>query len=154
MIKFRAWDNENEIYLYNVQNAYETLGGFVKYDDGKDAKYDEFCFGDFLDDKRYDVEQFTGLTDMNDKDIYEGDILRLSRDEPKTYIYDDKDNLKPKIIMPKTVTETAPVTKDTGTFGVSVKGVFLTLREVDKGQQNIEVIGNIHTNPELLEEKK
>ncbi|EMP45479.1 YopX family protein [Lactiplantibacillus plantarum] len=152
MIKFRAWDKENEIYLYNVQYAYDTLSGFVKYDDGEDACYDEDCFGGFLNNNRYDVEQFTGLKDDDGKDIYEGDILRLSRDEPKTYIYDDKDNLKPKIIMPKTVTETAPVTKDTGTFGVSVKGVFLTLREVDKGQQNIEAIGNVHENPELLEE--
>lgn len=131
MIKFRVWDNECKVI-----RDYDELKGLTL---------------DVLDASDFKIEQFTGLTDVNGKDIYEGDILRLSRNEPKTYIYDDKDNLKPKIIMPKTVTETAPVTKDTGTFGVSVKGVFLTLREVDKGQQNIEVIGNIHTNPELLE---
>ena len=26
-IKFRAWDKENEIYLYNVQNAHDTVLG-------------------------------------------------------------------------------------------------------------------------------
>jgi len=30
MIKFRAWDKRREIYLYNVQDAYDTLSGFVK----------------------------------------------------------------------------------------------------------------------------
>ncbi|KZU41173.1 prophage Lp1 protein 30 [Lactiplantibacillus plantarum] len=110
---------------------------------------------DALDASDFKLEQFTGLTDVNGKDIYEGDILRLSRNEPKTYIYDDKDNLKPKIIMPKTVTQTAPVINDTGTFGVNIyKVVFLTLREVDKGQQSIEVIGNVHENAELLEAEK
>ena len=150
MIKFRAWNGYRKImadYVSAIQNG-DTQGTPSSVNvivDGKNETWDI---------KNDDVEllQFTGLTDVNGNEIYEGDILRLSRDEPKTYIYDDKDNLKPKIIMPKTVTETAPVTKDTGTFGVSVKGVFLTLREVDKGQQNIEVIGNVHENPELLEE--
>lgn len=47
-IKFRAWDKGNEIYLYNVQDAYDNLSGTVTYDDGEDAEYDESCFGDSL----------------------------------------------------------------------------------------------------------
>lgn len=49
MIKFRAWDKGDKLYLYNVQDAYDTLSGFVKYADGEDAEYDEDCFGSFLD---------------------------------------------------------------------------------------------------------
>ena len=151
MIKFRAWDKKNKAYLYDVQNASDMFSD-VKYENGENADCDEECFAGFLDDERYDVEQFTGLKDINGKDIYENDILRLSYEEPKTYIYKDEYDPKPKIIMPRTVAQKAQVTKDTGTFGVSVKGVFLTLREVDKGKQNIKVVGNVHTSPELKEE--
>lgn len=148
--KFRVWSKTLGKYRQLDETSNDQgLGMLFEVKKGIGSNVTSICYsvGDV-------VEQFTGLTDMNGKEIYEGDILRLSRNEPKTYIYDDKDNLKSKIIMPKTVTETAPVTNDAGTFGVSVKGVFLTLREVDKGQQNIEVIGNIHTNHELLEEDK
>ncbi|MCG0602624.1 prophage Lp2 protein 26 [Lactiplantibacillus plantarum] len=147
MIKFRAWDKVQKVMMVSRDVQADSDGNIFYVEAmGPDGEYDE---GD-LD--VFKLEQFTGLKDVNGKEIYEGDVLILSRDEPKTYIYDDEDNLKPKIIMPKTVIETAPVTKYTGTFGVSVKGVFLTLREVDKGQQNIEIIGNVHENPELVEE--
>ena len=138
MIKFRAWDNENEIYLYNVQNAYETLGGFVKYDDGKDAKYDEFCFGDFLDDKRYDVEQFTGLTDMSDKDIYEGDII-ASKPNGLTF-----EPLKIGVVKRSKITAGWSYITATGEYNIWTSGKYRTY----------EIIGNVHANPELLEEDK
>ena len=48
-IKFRAWDKVYECYLYDVQNAYDTLSGCVKDENGEDAGYDEECFAGFLD---------------------------------------------------------------------------------------------------------
>lgn len=128
MIKFRAWDKENEIYLYNVQDAYDTLSGFVKYDDGKYASYDECCFGDFLNNERYDVEQFTDLKDVNGKEIYEGDIL---------------ENRKYRSI----------VKFARGKFLADVVG---TISRFDLiGETHVsKVIGNVHDNPELLEEDK
>ncbi|ETY74096.1 hypothetical protein LFAB_09165 [Lactiplantibacillus fabifermentans T30PCM01] len=136
MIKFRAWDKENEIYLYNVQDAYDTLSGFVKYDDGEDAEYDESCFGDFLDNERYDTEQFTGLKDVNGKDIYEGDVIIT---HPK---YDNEESKR----------------------GIVQYGIFRAefSYEVRNGDhrsiwssneyRTYEVIGNVHEDPELLEE--
>ncbi|MCL3857636.1 YopX family protein [Lactiplantibacillus plantarum] len=124
MIKFRAWDKENEIYLYNVQDAYDMLSGFVKYDDGENASYDECCFGDFLDNKRYDVEQFTGLTDVNGKDIYEGDVL---------------ENRKYRSI----------VKFASGKFLADVVGTISRFDLIGETHGS-KVIGNVHENAELL----
>ncbi|WP_306456819.1 YopX family protein [Lactiplantibacillus plantarum] len=143
MIKFRAWDKRSEIYLYNVQDAYDTLGGFVKYDDGEDADYDESCFGDFLDNERYDTEQFTGLTDVNGKEIYIGDIVKVWSDMSE-------------LTMEPTVNEI--VSEDyVGRPGVFLKPVRAHVLEpclYDSWSAQFEVIGNVHTNPELLEEEK
>lgn len=135
MIKFRAWDKESEIYLYNVQDAYDMLSGFVKYDDGENASYDECCFGDFLDNKRYDVEQFTGLTDVNGKDIYEGDILKT----------------KAGLIQ---IVEQGILETDCEDI---ISGFYANNLSDDKPHTfsyDDEVIGNVHENPELLEADK
>ncbi len=127
MIKFRAYDKENEIYLYNVQDAYDTLSGSVKYDDGEDADYDECCFGDFLDNKRYDIEQFTGLKDMNGKEIYIGDIIKY-RNLDEKYQY-----LKIRWLQQDCIIDACGY-------------------RIDIVARRCEVIGNVHTNHELLVE--
>ena len=128
MIKFRAWDKRSGIYLYNVQDAYDTLSGFVKYDNGEDADYDEECFGDFLDSKRYVVEQFTGLKDANGKEIYTGDILEVTIDGS---VQADKYLVK-NVWDPHVWIE-----ESDGYYAVS----------------KMKVQGNVHENPELLERK-
>ena len=140
MIKFRAWDKENEIYLYNVQDAYDTLSGFVKYDDGEDADYDECCFGDFLDNERYSVEQFTGLTDMNGNEIYEGDIVKTWSDVSE-------------LTMVPSINEI--VSEDLfGRPGVFLKPAGPHLIEPclhDSWNNQFEVIGNVHTDGDLID---
>lgn len=135
MIKFRAWDKGNKNYLYNVQDAYDTLSGHVKYDNGEDADYDESCFGDFLDNKWYDVEQFTGLKDVNGKEIYEGDIVKSN------YKY-AQPNIS-QIIM-----------EDGNSYIVGEDLATGNEMLVSDHVGEIEVIGNVHTNPELLEDNK
>lgn len=130
MIKFRAWDKENGIYLYDVQRAYDMMSGLVKYNDGENAVYDEVCFGDFLNNKRrYDVEQFTGLTDVNGKEIYAGDAIEVI--SQFWGMLGNRHDVKFK----------------QGTFYVG-HGL---LSEISP---SISVIGNVHENPELLEESK
>ncbi|WP_250147334.1 YopX family protein [Pediococcus acidilactici] len=138
MIKFRAWDNSIKAYLYNVQDAYDTLSGFVKYDDGKDADYDECCFGDFLDNKRYDVEQFTGLKDVNGKEIYEGDIIEFFGANKKI----------------KAKNEFGIIVYKADRYGAGFNSIIQN-KEHGYGGINIAqdiVVGNVHENPELLKE--
>ena len=77
-------------------------------------------------DNSYQVEQCTGLKDKNGKLIYEGDIV--------TGFFNNN-----KVIW------------DKGSFCVDDgSGVF---DELAKSNEDCVIIGNIHENPELLEEK-
>ena len=137
-IKFRAWDKVHECYLYDVQGAYDTLGGCVKYENGESADYDEECFDGFLDNKQYIVEQYTGLHDKNGKDIFEGDIVRYTawHDGEPTGVFQGE------VVY-------------SGDLGMASFDIRLDHDgEIDRAVLpaiGVEVIGNIHENPELLE---
>ena len=82
------------------------------------------------------IGQFTSLRDKNCKDIYEGDIVRYSLDDRKDvgYIGFHARSASFRVIAKHT------------DFGIGNRG---ELHEL-----NLEVIGNIHDNPELLKWKR
>lgn len=77
----------------------------------------------------YIVEQFTGLKDSNGDDIYENDLVLLDPDDPPYQVIFDE-----------------------GKFELSNDYLGLVY-DLGEEYMDCEIIGNIHENPELLEEK-
>lgn len=81
------------------------------------------------------IGQFTGLHDKNGKKIYEGDIVRYSLDDRKDVGYIGFHALSASFRV---------IAKHTD-FGIGNRGGLHELQ--------LEVIGNIYDNPELLKQK-
>ena len=91
---------------------------------------DEYII-DACNDEVFTVEQFTGLHDKNGKEIYEGDILE-NPDYEETFIVEYHEGMAGYV----------------GWGDDKIAGCYLITDD------EIEVIGNIHENPELLEATK
>ena len=125
-IKFRIWDKrENsfypELYLRHYNVAVSWDGGTI---------YQNFISGDREVGNEVIVQQYTGLKDKNGVEIYEGDIVKATSDQYTN------ENFVGKVIF------------DEGCFLTwinknDIRGIW--------GEDDIEVIGNIFENKDLLE---
>jgi hypothetical protein len=110
--KYRAWDKENKkmIFYANIWN---------------NSQPSKFCsigparFGNLL--LPIELMQFTGLQDKNDKDIYEGDIVKSGKRDFE-------------------------VVFESGSFMMC----FANGASMMFINEMVEIIGNIYENPELV----
>lgn len=130
-LKFRIWNINKYIFDSVEENIVLGLNGHLygSLDDGR--LY-------VLDKNNYIIEQYIGLTDKNNKPIYEGDILKLTGE------YDGGVHNWHKI------GDTKYSLVDDYEYWIYWTSE-ADLKE-DFNQKEREVVGNIHENPELLEQ--
>ena len=95
------------------------------------------------------VGQYTGLTDKNGKKIFEGDIIKSDNGRISAISIVQYGNFEPKMFydLLERYVRPRPKEKMCGLFAKSTKGEEFLISECS---HLIEVIGNIHDNPELI----
>ena len=127
-LKFRAWERDEPFE-----------GIFMPGDDGHFYTTTSGNIGDWHTMDNVIVEQYTGLVDRHGKEIYEGDIAKI---QSKPYIPDEY------------IVEGKPIIFMNGLFSIKKSDyvhipIYLFFN-AENITHDIEVIGNIHENKELL----
>lgn len=150
-IKTKEWHYGSLVSQYDVEACL-----YCQYHIVEKSEYSRSCDWDnaLSDVDFYIVDedtlgQFTGLCDKNDKEVYEGDIIRMH------YFFDNYD--------PETLgafedeAEIIGVVKCELLDGFYVETVDdhsrCYLQWVEEPTEELEVLGNIYDNPELLEKE-
>lgn len=129
-IKFRAWNM-----------PFGSDGPMQRMTHGRAGDILKFAE---MDPDNYIVEQFTGLWDSNGQKIYEGDIVRYTAEDESSFVgpveYMANDDYPAFDIPSKYLPHQSA-------FESNVLSTGMTF-------EKLEVIGNVHANPELLEAEK
>ena len=137
-IKFRALDNKLKRLFSDVRSIGFENGEICCFigesDNEEDTKSEYIYLNNAI------LQQYTELKDKNGKEIYEGDIVKF-RNGRKDVI------AKVWYFAPTWMLADYTSGKLNGSFEMADFG---RGREIDE----LEVIGNIYQNPELLERKK
>lgn len=129
--KFRIWNGMEMVYNITVGK----FGTFYVHPENGDGLNPEDTASLTVNTTKYSegtpIMDFTGLKDKNDKEIYEGDILRKNGEI--CYIkYSDEF----KVLIAFFINKTA--------------GNWKPINEIGWGSKFIEIIGNIYENNDLI----
>ncbi|KAB8139287.1 hypothetical protein F9U64_01290 [Gracilibacillus oryzae] len=139
-IKFRGYAVEEMVgsqWLYGTGiNQIESSEEYAK-EIGKKHQYYLFTESGWIEVYGESIGQYAGLKDKNGTEIYEGDIVEYKDFSGGAYLF-GKQPLDRDVVK---------WNKDTGGYKVRGQGYTFNTKKM-------EVIGNIHQNPELLEESE
>lgn len=138
--KFRAWHEESEMWL--IITGFETWGSNGEFmSDG--YSFDGMFFdGDYIGHKDIILMQYSDLKDKNGKEICEGDILSFVTFDYNGFNHEYKGVVKCSHGM-------FQIWENDHNEFYGVDEAFLLHWVVDQDEE-IEIIGNIYDNPELL----
>lgn len=119
-IKFRVWDKEEK--EFDFPSEFRVQKGQIGWTEDHYLDIDSYSEYD-----RFVLQQFTGLTDKNGVEIYEGDIIEIDGEDRKNEITFDK-----------------------GSFCFDEEDGFESTSLFDYNDM-ISVIGNVMQNTELIQ---
>lgn len=121
-IKVRVW-NGKEMEYFTIDNEFDCIVGWL-----------EGCI----------ISLYTGLNDKNGKEIYEGDILCIPQ-QGYDHIKNEIIDFKNKYIHVEWELSEKHQSDRNGQSTTLSSGF-----KIRQNRNSIEVVGNIHKNPELL----
>jgi uncharacterized phage protein (TIGR01671 family) len=147
-IKFRGKRTDNSEWVYGYYVAADEKHYIFTGEKGLSqvTPVHKLLYKDFV---RYEVipetvGRFTGLHDKNSREIYNGDILKAtSRYNGKEYLSFVVDNVRGYCY------DVVYINPTSGEKRWSLYGWVVS----DKNDHDIEIIGNVHDNPDLLTTK-
>ncbi|EPU8950509.1 YopX family protein, partial [Campylobacter jejuni] len=137
---FRVWDGKK--YINNIKGGFyiHKINDYIKCLKRNQDCYDYEFELDDLDNSNLEIEFFTGLYDKNGTKIYEGDILYsfegCSEDEAFKY----------KVVFKEGAFYLVECGDDGEEWDEDLLSEFCL--------EELEIVGNIHENAELLNENK
>ena len=128
LLRFRAWDGGSLCRMYIPEEVMVGNGDIWIIDEDGVA-------GEWIVNNDLVLMQSTGLRDKNGKEIFEGDILKVTN--LSSWLEVVSFNKNKAMFVSK---ETKREVEETPLYDLFNTDIF-----------EVEIIGNIHTNPELVE---
>lgn len=144
-LKFRVWfdnvkrgEKKGDEIVWSTQSYYDYSpiidnGGLLEVEGGWDI------YGN--SDENYTIEQYTGLKDKNGKEIYEGDIVRTKSCDQPNFSAGAIEMVQQMYLIMNSAHYRDPEISHCEPLGHYC-------------DTELEVIGNIHENPELCGEEE
>ena len=134
-IKFRVWDRDEK----KMRLLADMFG---------DSQFSHLCYASsnlVLGKGNIDFMQYTGLKDKNGRKIYEGDIVKGRVSKNPQHVCE---GLRESKLMGKKVSGQIKYSDTFAQFYFTTDDI--TYLNLKFGLEQIEVVGNIHENPDLL----